>query len=40
MVEYVADWLHRVYHSVPSQEIHLDDGAGSGLKVRFKGFIE
>jgi hypothetical protein len=28
----------RVYHDVPSQEIHVDDGAGSGFKVRFKGF--
>ncbi|RSH81518.1 hypothetical protein EHS25_006875 [Saitozyma podzolica] len=28
----------RVYQKVPSQEIKVDDGAGSGFKVRFRGF--
>ncbi|WRT63744.1 uncharacterized protein IL334_000667 [Kwoniella shivajii] len=30
--------IDRVYQKVPSQEIHVDDGAGSGFKVRFRGF--
>ncbi|WWC66656.1 uncharacterized protein I206_100560 [Kwoniella pini CBS 10737] len=30
--------IDRVYHKVPSQEIFVDDGAGSGYKVRFRGF--
>jgi glucose-6-phosphate 1-epimerase len=29
-----------VYQKVPSQEIKVDDGAGSGFKVRFRGFEE
>lgn len=29
-----------VYYGVPSQELHLDSGDGSGLKVRFRGFVE
>ncbi|WVF66137.1 hypothetical protein IAT40_000877 [Kwoniella sp. CBS 6097] len=32
--------IDRVYHSVPSQEIKVDDGAGSGYAVRFKGFVD
>ncbi|WWC85893.1 uncharacterized protein L201_000760 [Kwoniella dendrophila CBS 6074] len=30
--------IDRVYHKIPSQEIHVDDGEGSGYKVRFRGF--
>ncbi|WWD22464.1 hypothetical protein CI109_106957 [Kwoniella shandongensis] len=30
--------VDRVYQKVPSQEIEVDDGAGSGFKVRFRGF--
>ncbi|KAK8845511.1 hypothetical protein IAR55_006226 [Kwoniella newhampshirensis] len=30
--------IDRVYQKVPSQEITVDDGAGSGFKVRFRGF--
>jgi glucose-6-phosphate 1-epimerase len=30
----------RVYAQVPSQEIVVDDGAGAGFKVRFRGFEE
>ncbi|OXC71146.1 glucose-6-phosphate 1-epimerase [Cryptococcus neoformans] len=30
--------IDRVYQKVPSREITVDDGAGSGYKVRFRGF--
>ena len=34
------DPLDRVYQKVPSQEIKMDDGAGTTVTVRFKGFEE
>ncbi|WVR03520.1 hypothetical protein IAU60_000512 [Kwoniella sp. DSM 27419] len=30
--------IDRVYQKIPSQELKLDDGAGSGFVVRFRGF--